>query len=630
LLTNLSIEPAEDRMPSYKAPVDDFLFVFHELLEIEKQADLPGFADLTPDMTSAVLEGGAKFFEEVLQPLNQSGDEEGCHLENGVVRTPKGFKEAFRQFCDAGWNRLGAPEEIGGANLPPVVTFAVSEMGSAANQSFAMYIGLSSAAFSAIWATGEDWMKTHVVPRMAAGEWTGTMCLTEPHCGTDLKLMKTKAVPQPDGTYRMTGTKIFISGGDHDMTDNIIHTVIAKIPDADGKLHDDLGTVNFFMVPKFLVDPETGKVTQRNGVSTGSVEKKMGIKGNATCVLNFDDAVAYRLAGRPQDGGEGGGHSRSAGMAGMFAMMNGARMGVGMQGIAIGEVSYQNGRTYAQDRLAGRALTGAKNPDGPADPIIVYPDVRRLLLSSRAFVEGARALAAWVALQFSVARHAPDEKAREEANDFAQLLTPVIKAYFTDKGFEAANAAMQVFGGHGYIREHGMEQFVRDARINQVYEGANGIQALDLVARKMTAKGGRATLLFFNRIDAFIKANEGDAALAPFILPLRQGHQRLGEAAGWLMQNASKNYDHAGAASYDVLTLFGIVALGWMWAQTAKIAQGRLAEIAAGGAGNAEFYKRKLTLAKYWMEREMTMTASLVERIKVGADTLMELDAANF
>jgi alkylation response protein AidB-like acyl-CoA dehydrogenase len=614
-------------MPSYKAPVEDFLFLFHEFLGIEKQTDLPGFADLTPDMTAAMLEGGAKFVEEVLQPLNQTGDEEGCVLENGVVRAPAGFREAFRQFCDAGWNRLAAPEAAGGADLPPVVALAFSEMASSANQAFTMYVGLSNAAYGAIWSTGDDWMKEHVVPRMVSGEWTGTMCLTEPHCGTDLKLMKTKAVPQADGTYRMTGTKIFISGGDHDLTDNIIHMVIAKIPDADGKLHDDLGTVNFFMVPKFLVDPETGKMTQRNGVTTGGVEKKMGIKGNATCVLNFDDAVAYRMAGRPTEGGE---HSRSAGMAGMFQMMNAARMGVGMQGIAIGEVAYQNGRTYAKERLAGRALTGAKNPGGPADPIMVYPDVRRLLISSLAFVEGARALAAWVSLQFSVARSSPDAKLREEASDFAQLLTPVIKAYFTDKGFEAANAAMQVYGGHGYIREQGVEQFVRDARINQIYEGANGIQALDLVARKMTAKGGRATFLFFNRIDAFIKANEGDAALAPFLGPLRQGHQRLGEAAGWLMQNATKNYDHAGAASYDVLTLFGIVSLAWMWAQTAKIALARLAEIEACGPGNAAFYKRKLTLAKYWMERELPLTASLVERIKVGADTLMELDAANF
>ncbi|HVJ55160.1 MAG TPA: acyl-CoA dehydrogenase C-terminal domain-containing protein [Aliidongia sp.] len=612
-------------MPSYKAPVEDYLFLFHELLEIDKRTELPGFAELTPDMTGAILEGAARFFEEVLQPLNQVGDQEGCVFENGVVRTPTGFKDAFARYCAAGWNRLGAPEEIGGANLPSVVTFAVSEMGSSANQAFAMYPGLTGAAYSAIWSGGAPWMREHIVPRMVAGEWTGTMCLTEPHCGTDLKLMKTRAVEQPDGSYRMTGTKIFISGGDHDMTDNIVHTVIAKIPDEDGRLQDDLGMVNFFMVPKFLVDPETGKLLGRNGVSTGGIEHKMGIRGNATCVLNFDDAVAYRLGAAPAPAADGK-RSRSAGMAGMFAMMNGARMGVGIQGVAVGEVSYQNGRAYAQERLAGRSLTGAKNPDGPADPIIVQPDVRRLLLGTRAFVEGARALAAWVSLLFSVARSAPDEAERDEAAELSQLLTPVIKAYFTDKGFEAANASMQVFGGHGYIREHGMEQFVRDARINQVYEGANGIQALDLVARKMSARGGKATMLFFGKINGFIAANRQDAALAPFVGPLETGIQRLGSAAGWLAQNATRNHDHAGAASYDVLTMFGIVALAFMWARMAKLAQTRL----AAGTGDADFYRRKLTLAKYWMEREIPLTASLLERVTAGADTLMELDAANF
>ncbi|MBI1261666.1 MAG: acyl-CoA dehydrogenase [Rhizobiales bacterium] len=616
-------------MPSYKAPVDDMMFLLHEFLEIEKREDLPGFADLTPDMTRAILEGGAKFCEEVLQPLNQIGDEEGCTFENGVVRTPTGFKEAFKQYCEGGWNKLGAPEEVGGADLPSVITFAFSEMGSSSNQAFSMYPGLSSAAYSALWATGEDWMKKHVVSKMVEGEWTGTMCLTEPHCGTDLKLMKTRAVEQEDGTYRLSGTKIFISGGDHDMTDNIIHMVIAKIPGEDGKLADDLSTVNFFMVPKMLIDPETGKITQRNGVSTGSIEKKMGIKGNATCVLNFDEAVAYRLGGRPSTKKTEDGKvvkSKSAGMAGMFGMMNGARMGVGIQGIAVGEVAYQNGVAYANERLAGRSLTGPKNPDGPADPIMVFPDVRRLLLSSRAFVEGARALAFWVSMLFTVARSAKDETERQEAEDISQLMTPIIKAYFTDRGFEAANASMQVFGGHGYIRDHGMEQFVRDARINQVYEGANGIQALDLVGRKMTSKGGRATLTFFGKIDAFIKANENDAEMKPFIEPLRTGYKRMGECAGWLMNNAPKNFDNAGAASYDVMNVFGTVALAFMWAQMAKLSLAKLKE----GTGNAEFYNRKLTLARYWMEREIPMTAAWTERAQAGSEGLMELAAANF
>ncbi|HEX7777470.1 MAG TPA: acyl-CoA dehydrogenase C-terminal domain-containing protein [Parvibaculum sp.] len=616
-------------MPSYKAPVEDFLFLFHELLGIEKRTDLPGFAELTPDMTSAILEGGAKFCEEVLQPLNQSGDEEGCHLENGVVRTPKGFKEAFKAYADGGWNKLGVAEELGGANLPSVITFAFSEMGSSANQAFAMYPGLTGAALGALWATGEDWMRKHVATRMADGDWAGTMCLTEPHCGTDLKLMKTKAVKQADGTYRVSGTKIFISGGDQDITDNIIHMVIAKIPGEDGKLADDLSTVNFFMVPKMLVDPETGAITGRNGVTVGAVEKKMGIRGNATCVMNFDNAVAYHLKGRPSTVKTETGEvkkSKSAGMAGMFGMMNGARMGVGIQGIAQGEVAYQNGVAYAQERLAGRALTGVKNPSGPADPIMVFPDVRRLLIGSRSFVEGARALAMYVSFLFSVSRSSADPKEREEAEDLSQLFTPVIKAYFTDKGFEAANAAMQVFGGHGYIRDNGMEQFVRDARINQVYEGANGIQALDLVARKMTSKGGRATLTFFAKLDAFIKENEGIEEMKPFVGPLKTGYGRLGEAAGWLMQNAPKNYDNAGAASYDILNIFGTVTLAWMWAQMAKVSMAKL----AAGTGNAEFYKRKLTLARYWMEREVPLTAGWLERSRAGADGLMELDASGF
>lgn len=616
-------------MPSYKAPVEDFMFLFHELLEIDKRTDLPGFDELTPDMTQAILEGGAKFCEEVLQPLNQVGDEHGCVLENGVVRTPPGFKEAFEKYCEDGWNRLGAPVEAGGAGLPSVITFAFSEMGSSANQAFTMYPGLTGAAYSALWATGEPWMREHVAKRMIAGEWTGTMCLTEPHCGTDLKLMKTKAVEQEDGTYRITGTKIFISGGDHDMTDNIIHMVIAKIPDEDGKLANDLSTVNFFMVPKMLVDKETGEIIGRNGVSVGSIEKKMGIKGNATAVLNFDDAVAYRLGGRPTEKKTATGEvtkSKSAGMAGMFGMMNGARMGVGIQGIAVGEVAYQNGVAYAKERLAGRSLTGPKNPDGPADPIMVFPDVRRLLLSSRSFVEGARALAMYVSFLFTVQNSSKDEKEREEANDLSQLMTPIIKAFFTDKGFQAANDSMQVFGGHGYVRDHGMEQFVRDARINQVYEGANGIQALDLVGRKMTAKGGRATLTFFGKVEEFIKANEGNAEMKPYIEPLKAGYQRLGEAAGWLMQNAQKNYDNAGAASYDMLNIFGTVAIGWMWGRMAKLSLEKL----AAGEGNAEFYNRKLVLARYWMEREIPLIAGWLERLKHGADGYMELDEAAF
>ena len=619
-------------MPTYKAPTDDFRFIFYELLKIDEAGDLPGYEQLDEDLVSDVLNGAGRFCEEVLQPLNQVGDEHGCVLENGVVRTPPGFKEAYDAYCESGWNRLGAPEALGGANLPAVVTFAVTEMAFSANQAFAMYPGLTSAAYSALAATGDRWMREKIVPKMIEGEWSGTMCLTEPHCGTDLKLMKSKAVEQEDGTYRLTGTKIFISGGDHDMTDNIIHMVIAKIPDEDGKLANDLSTVNFFMVPKVMVN-EDGSLGPRNGVTCGSIEKKMGIKGSSTCVMNFDDAVAYRLGPAPKKAKKGeapGKKSKSQGMSGMFGMMNAARMGVGIQGVAIGEVAYQNAVTYANDRLAGRALTGTKNPDGPADPIIVHPDVRRMLLQARSFVEGSRAVAMWISHLFSVQRSNRSDEEKQDAADLTNLMTPIIKAFFTDMGFEATNAAMQCYGGHGYVRDHGMEQFVRDARINQVYEGANGVQALDLVGRKLTANGGRAPGVFFKMVDDFIAAHDGNADMAPFVAPLKTGLQRLKDTTTWLAEYGLKNFDHAGAASTDYLRIFGIVSVGFMWAQMADIAQKRLKDIDAGGDGNKTFYETKLINAKYWMERVMPDTASLQERATAGADTIMALDAASF
>jgi len=619
-------------MPSYNAPVEDFMFLFFDLFEIDKKTDLKAFSDLDRALVGDILSGAAKFCEEELQPLNQIGDEEGCRLENGVVRTPTGFKEAYQAYCENGWNRLGAPEAHGGANLPSIITFAVTEMAFSANQAFAMYPGLTNAAYAALAGTGDAWMREHIVPKMIAGEWSGTMCLTEPHCGTDLKLMKCKAVEQDDGTYRLSGTKIFISGGDHDMTDNIIHMVIAKIPDEDGKIHDSLSTVNFFMVPKVLVK-EDGTVGARNGVTCGSIEKKMGIKGSATCVLNFDDAVAYRLGPKPEkttakraDGKK----SSSQGMAGMFGMMNAARMGVGIQGIAIGEVAYQNAVTYSLERLAGRSLTGAKNPDGPADPIIVHPDIRRMLLSARSFVEGARAVAMWVSYLFTVQREAATPEERQDASDISNLMTPVIKAFFTDMGFDATNAAMQCFGGHGYVRDHGMEQFVRDARINQVYEGANGVQAMDLVGRKLTANGGRAPGVFFGLVEKFISENKGDEDLAAYLTPLSTGLDRLKDTTNWLAENALQNFDHAGAGAADYLRIFGIVTVGFMWAQIAKKSLERLGEIKSGAEGNASFYEAKLVCARYWMERMIPDTASLAERAKAGSDTLMALDATEF
>ncbi|HAH10920.1 MAG TPA: acyl-CoA dehydrogenase [Alphaproteobacteria bacterium] len=613
-------------MPSYSAPVDDFLFLLYDLHKIDQYKDLPGFADLDRDLAKDVLSGAGTFCTEVLAPLNRIGDEEGCTFENGVVRTPTGFKDAYKAYCEAGWNRLSAPESLGGAQLPLILTFAVSEMGFSANQAFAMYPGLTSAAYAALMATGAPWMREHIVPKMVSGEWSGTMCLTEPHCGTDLKLMKTKAVEQVDGTYKLSGTKIFISGGEHDMTDNIIHMVIAKIPDEDGRIHDDLSTVNFFMVPKFLVS-EDGKTGARNGVFCGSIEKKMGIKGSATCVMNFDDAVAWRLGPKPQPktAEAGGKSSSSAGMKGMFGMMNGARMGVGIQGIAMAEVAYQNAVAYTKERLAGRSLTGVKNPGAAADPIIVHPDVRRMLLSARAFSEGARALSTWVCLLMAVpwSQRAPEEK--QEAADIADLMTPVIKAFFTDMGFDATNAAMQCFGGHGYVRDWGMEQFVRDARINQVYEGANGVQALDLVGRKLGKNGGRAPFAVFAKISQFIKSEDGPD-MAPYVVPLKAGLERLQGATLWFAEHGLKNADNVGASSADYLRMFGIVTVGWMWAQMARIALAKL----AAGEGDPAFWTAKLACARYWMERVMPDTASLAERVKAGADGLMMLDAANF
>jgi alkylation response protein AidB-like acyl-CoA dehydrogenase len=611
-------------MPSYKPPVVDFEFLIFDVLEIEKHKDLNGYAELDRATVHDVLEGACTFMAEVLQPLNRSGDEEGCQYENGVVRTPKGLKEAYKAYCEAGWNRLGVPEQYGGAGLPIILTFAVAEMGSSSNQAFTMYPGLTNAACSALIATGAPWMRERVVPMMVAGEWTGTMCLTEPHCGTDLRLMKTKAVEQPDGTYKLSGTKIFISGGDRDLTNNIIHMVIAKISDESGRIHDDLSTVNFFMVPKFLV-AEDGKMGARNGVSTGSIEKKMGIKANATAVLNFDEAKAWRLGPKPEPRGAGEKGSSSAGMKGMFGMMNAARLGVGVQGVAVAEVAYQNAAAYAKERLVGRSLTGPKAPDKPADPEIVHPDVRRMLLFSRAAAEGGRSLATWIGFLLGVATSKRSDLERQEAADLADLLTPVIKAFCTDLGFDAANASMQVFGGHGYIRDHGMEQFVRDSRINQIYEGANGVQALDLVGRKLSRNGGRAPFALFRTINEFLGAEDGEAMKA-FVDPVKAGLARLQEATMWLAQNGLKNPDNAGAASYDYLHMFGLVVIGYLWARQAKAAQAALAKKPA----NATFYEAKLVTARFWMERMMPDTAALSERIKAGAEGLMMLDAASF
>lgn len=600
-------------MPIYRAPVEDYRFLFHEVLELEKHRDLPGFADLSPELADDILTNAGKFCEEVLQPLNQPGDEEGCHFENGVVSTPKGFRDAYKAYSEAGWGGLGAPEEYGGAGMPPIITMAVSEMGMSANQSLAMYPMLTAGAYGALLATAPDWMKQAIVPKMVSGEWAGTMCLTEPGAGTDLRLMKTKAVEQPDGTYKMNGTKIFISGGDQDLTDNIIHLVIAKIPDENGAIHDDLSTVNFFMVPKFLVD-EDGKVGARNGISTGGIEHKMGIKGQATCVLNFDDAKAWRLGPKPVPPKPGEKRSSSAGMAGMFGMMNAARLGVGVQGIGLGEVAYQNGYAYAHERRVGRALTGAKDPDKSADLEIVHPDVKRMLLQARSATEGLRALAAWITLQMSIAHSRRPEA--ETAGLLADLMTPVLKSFGTDMGFEAANLGMQCYGGHGYIRDNGVEQFVRDARINQVYEGANGVQAMDLVGRKLGRKGGAAPMALFTLLTGWIGENEKDEAMKPFAAGVKRGVEALQAATMWLAANGLKNPNDAGAGASDYLRLMGITMLALMWGRMAKVSLGK----------DDALHKDKLMCAHYWMERMVPECPMLLERIQAGSGTVMELE----
>jgi len=600
-------------MPIYRAPVEDYRFLFNEVLELEKHRDLPGFADLSPDLADDILTNAGKFCEEVLQPLNQPGDEEGCHFENGVVTTPRGFKEAYKAYSEAGWGGLGAPEEYGGSGQPPIITMAVSEMGMSANQSLAMYPMLTAGAYGALLATAPDWMKQALVPKMVSGEWAGTMCLTEPGAGTDLRLMKTKAVEQPDGTYKMNGTKIFISGGDQDLTDNIIHLVIAKIPDENGAIHDDLSTVNFFMVPKFLVD-EDGKMGARNGINAGGIEHKMGIKGQATCVLNFDDAKAWRLGPKPVPPKPGEKRSSSAGMAGMFGMMNAARLGVGVQGIGLGEVAYQNGYAYAHERRVGRALTGAKDPDKSADLEIVHPDVKRMLLQARSATEGLRALAAWITLQMSIAHSRRPEA--ETAGMLADLMTPVLKSFGTDMGFEAANLGMQCYGGHGYIRDNGVEQFVRDARINQVYEGANGVQAMDLVGRKLGRKGGAAPMALFALLTSWIGENEKDEAMKPFVAGVKRSVEALQAATMWLAANGLKNPNDAGAGASDYLRLMGITMLAMMWGKMAKVSLGK----------EDTMHKDKLMCARYWMERMVPECPMLLERIQAGSGTVMELE----
>jgi acyl-CoA dehydrogenase len=596
-------------MPIYKAPIDEVNFLFNDVFQIDRYDNLPGFTDASADMREAILGEAAKLAEEVLQPLNRTGDLEGCKRNaDGSVTTPKGFKEAFQQVAKGGWLGLSAPTEYGGQGLPTTLSQAVNEFQISANMAFSMYSGLTMGATAALLVHGSQEQKQTYAPKMIAGEWTGTMNLTEPQCGTDLGLLRTKAVRQADGSFKITGTKIFISAGEHDLADNIIHLVLARIEGAPAGIKG----VSLFVVPKFLVNAD-GSLGARNGVACGSIEHKMGIHGNSTCVMNYDNAVGWLIG------------EENKGMQGMFVMMNEARLGVAVQGLAQSEVAYQNAVAYAQDRLQGRALTGVKAPDKPADPIIVHPDVRRTLLTIRAFNEAARALVVWTALKSDVAHRSNDAKDREAADDHMGLMTPVLKGFLTETGFANTVQAQQMYGGHGYIAEQGMEQFVRDARISMIYEGANGIQALDLVGRKLPRNGGRALTSFFAEVGAFAKEHGAEEAMKPYVAPLANALGHLQQATTWLMMNAMAKPDNAGAAATDYLHLFGVTTLAYMWAKMAKVALDKIAS-----SGETAYLKTKLVTGRFFMERMLPETALHLARIQSGSGTTMELAADAF
>jgi alkylation response protein AidB-like acyl-CoA dehydrogenase len=592
-------------MPGYKAPADEVRFLLNDVFHIERYADLPGFAAASDDAIRDILDAAGRFCEEEVAPLNRSGDAEGCRrADDGTVTTPAGFKEAYRKFVAGGWIGLSAPAELGGQGLPAALTEAVNEFLASANLAFAMYPALTQGAVAAIARHGSPAQKSLYLPKLMSGEWSGTMNLTEPQCGSDLGLIRTRAAPQSDGSYAITGSKMFISAGEHDLTDNIVHLVLAR------RAGGPEGTrgLSLFLVPKFLPG-EDGAIHARNAVGCGAIERKMGIHANATCLMNYDGATGWLLG------------EENRGLNAIFTMMNEARLVVGLQGLALSERAYQAAAAYAAERLQGRALTGPKRPDRAADPIIVHPDVRRMLMTIRAFNEAARALVMWTALASDVARRSDDAQARLAAEDHLGLLTPVIKGVLSERGFDNTVLAQQVLGGYGYIADWGVEQMVRDARIAMIYEGANGIQALDLVGRKLARDGGRATMAFFKEVQSYLAARTDDDMLNPYLRPLGRSLAHLEQATLWLMQNAASPPDNAGAASHDYMHLFGLVALGYMWCRMAEAAKSRL----ANGASADPRMRARLVTGRFFVERILPETALRLARIEAGAESTMAL-----
>ncbi len=595
-------------MPVYKAPTRDTKFVVNELIGLDRFTNLPGFANATRDLTDAVIDEGGRFVSEVVAPLNQIGDREGCTRHaDGSVTTPTGFKHAYRQYVEGGWATLSAPEAFGGQGLPHAIGFVMEEYLASANQAFAMYPGLANGAISAILSKGSTEQQATYLPKMVTGEWLGTMNLTEPHCGTDLGLLRTRAEPQADGSYAVTGTKIFISAGDHDLSDNIIHLVLAKTPGAP----ESSKGISLFIVPKFLVNAD-GSLGARNAVSVGSIENKMGIHGNATCVMNYDAATGFLVG------------EECKGLAAMFIMMNAARLGVGMQGLAQAEAAYQNAVIYAQERRQGRAPTGPAEPQHKADPLFVHPDVRRMLMDAKTFTEGMRALSLWGGFQVDLSHHAATEEERIAADDVISLMTPVIKGYGTDMGYKIATDMQQIWGGHGYIAENGMEQFVRDARIAMIYEGANGVQAMDLCGRKLAQHGGRAIQRLFALVDDEVAA--AGTELAAVAGPLSKANGELKAATMWFMHNAMTDPNALGAGAYAYMTLTGVVSLGLMWLKMARVAAAAL----DAGSDEAAFYHAKLTCARHWATRFAPQAGALRREVEAGADTVMALPIEAF